>query len=94
MAKDEKTKTETETDNELTPNEETSAMSELQRGYEKQIEQLKAQHKLEVDNLKAEHNKQIRNILLGKDLLKDEEGNDEDDKVLIDEMIKNINKGR
>lgn len=79
-------------DNNLTSKEETQAMQELQKGYEKQIEKLKLHYEEEIKSLKSEHTKQIRNILLGKDLIKESEVDDDENE--LKELIKEINERR
>lgn len=79
-------------DNNLNSEEETQAMQELQKGYEKQIEKLKLHYEEEIKSLKSEHTKQIRNILLGKDLIKESEVDDNEDE--LKELIKEINERR
>lgn len=91
-----KTKTETspeKTDNVLTSNEETNAMRELQKGYEKQIATLKTHYEDEIKKLKSEHTTQIRNILLGKNIINNEDDEDNEDER-IKELIKEINDRR
>ena len=79
-------------DNNLNSEEETQAMQELQKGYEKQIEKLKLHYEEEIKTLKSEHTKQIRNILLGKDLIK--ESKVDDDEEELKKLIKEINERR
>ena len=67
-------------------------MKKKQKGYEKQIEKLKLHYEEEIKTLKSEHTKQIRNILLGKDLIKESEVDDDEEE--LKELIKEINERR
>lgn len=81
-------------DNELKPNEETNAMQALQISYENKIKEIKEHYENKIGLMKEEHVKQIRNILLGRNVIDDEENEKSDDEKMIENIKNNINKYR